>query len=179
MLVPNGGFAPPFPQNAIVNDGGDGHIDFVKGKTYRIRVINFAAFAPAFLHFDSHTVTIIMTDGSYVKPETAYTLRISPAQRYDILITALDRDKRNYPFLVALDINRDYVNDAFPAWPNNFTGQLVMNKDLPFTTDVVSSFSPKDDSRLAPYDDASAWGPVTKTLTMNFAFCRDVNGIPR
>jgi iron transport multicopper oxidase len=179
MLVPNGGFAPPFPQNAIVNDGGDGHIDFVKGKTYRIRVINFAAFAPAFLHFDSHTMTIIMTDGSYVKQETAYQLRISPAQRYDILITALDRDKRNYPFLVALDINRDYVNDAAPAWPNNFTGQLVMNKNLPFTTDVVGSFSPKDDSRLAPYDGAGAWGPVTKTLTMNFAFCRDVNGIPR
>jgi iron transport multicopper oxidase len=179
MLVPGAAPIPPFPQSAIVNEGGDGHIDFVKGKTYRVRLISFAAFASAFVHFDSHTMSIIMIDGSYVKTESTYQLRVSPAQRYDFLITASDRDKRNYPFLVALDINRDFANDASPAYPNNFTGQLVMDKTKAFTTDVVSSFSPQDDAKLTPYDGGAAYGPVTQTLTMSFAFCTDANNIPR
>jgi iron transport multicopper oxidase len=178
MLVPGGAPIPPFPQSAIVNEGGDGHIPFVKGKTYRVRFISFAAFASAFLHFDSHTMSIIMIDGSYVKTESTYQIRLAPAQRYDFLITASSRDQRNYPFLIALDINRDYTT-AGSTYPNNFTGQLVMDSTKAFTTDVVTSFSPQDDAKLVPYDGAAAYGPVTKTLTMNFAFCTDANNIPR
>jgi iron transport multicopper oxidase len=179
MLTPANGFNPPLPDSIIVNEGGDGQINFVKGKTYRVRIISFAAFASAFVHFDSHTMDVIMNDGSYIKSSSAYQLRIAPAQRYDVLISAIDRDRRNYPYLVALDINKDFANDAAPVWPHNFTGQLVMDTKLNFTTDVVDAFRPIDDSNFAPYDDASAFGPVTKTLTMNFEFCTDQNGIGR
>ena len=179
MLTPANGFRPPFPDSIIVNEGGDGQISFVKGKTYRLRIISFAAFASALIHFDSHTMTVIMNDGSYIKSNSAYQLRVAPAQRYDVLISAIDRDRRNYPYLVALDINKDFANDANPQWPHNFTGQLVMDKALNFTTDVVGAFRPQDDSNFAPYDDGAAFGPVTKTLTMNFDFCTDQNGIGR
>lgn len=179
MLTPANGFLPPFPDSIIVNEGGDGNINFVKGKTYRVRVISFAAFASAFLHFDAHTMTVIMNDGSYIKPESVYQLRVAPAQRYDVLISAIDRDRRNYPYLFALDVNRDFANDPAPIWPHNFTGQLVMDPKQNFTTDVVDAFRPADDSHFAPYDDGSAYGPVTKTLTMNFQFCVDQNGIGR
>lgn len=179
MFKPANAFIPPFPDTVIVNEGGDGLINFVKGKTYRVRIISFAAFASAFLHFDSHTMTVIMTDGSYIKSNSATQLRITPAQRYDVLISAIDRDHRNYPYLVALDVNRDFANDPAPVYPYNFTGQLVMDPRLNFTTDVVGSFRPQDDQNFAPYDDAAAFGPVTKTLTMNFDFCLDSNGIGR
>ncbi|KAB5554568.1 iron transport multicopper oxidase FET3 [Coniochaeta sp. 2T2.1] len=179
MLSPANGFRPPFPDGIIVNEGGDGQISFVKGKTYRIRIISFAAFASAFVHFDSHTMSVIMNDGSYIKNNSAYQLRIAPAQRYDVLVSAIDRDRRNYPYLVALDINKDFANDASVSWPHNFTGQLVMDKNQNFTTDVVNAFRPQDDSNFAPYDGAAAFGPVTKTLTMNFEFCTDQNGIGR
>ncbi|KAB5518103.1 iron transport multicopper oxidase FET3 [Coniochaeta sp. 2T2.1] len=179
MLTPANGFRPPFPDGIIVNEGGDGQINFVKGKTYRIRIISFSAFASAFVHFDSHTMSVIMNDGSYIKKKSAYQLRVTPAQRYDVLISAIDRDRRNYPYLVALDVNKDFANDASVQWPHNFTGQLVMDKTRNFTTDVVKAFRPQDDSDFAPYDGGAAFGPVTKILKMDFAFCTDQNGIGR
>ena len=178
MLQPGNG-APPFPDSVIVNEGGDGKITFVKGKTYRVRIISFAAFASAMVHFDSHTMTLIMNDGSYVKPTSAYQVHVAPAQRYDVLISAIERDHRNYPFLVALDLNKDFANDVSLVWPHNFTGQLVMDPGKEFTTDVVDKFRPVDDSNFAPFNDAAAFGPVTKTLTMNFQFCVDQNNILR
>lgn len=179
MLTKTNNFAPLFPDGIIINEGGDGQINFVKGKTYRVRIISFAAFASAFIHFDSHTMSVIMNDGSYIKQNSAYQLRLAPAQRYDVLISAIDRDRRNYPYLFALDVNKDFANDANLRWPLNFTGQLVMDKTLNFTTDVVTAFRPQDESSFAPYDDADAFGPVIKTLTMNFDFCSDANGINR
>lgn len=179
MLTPANGLQPPLPDNVIVNEGGNGQIPFVQGKTYRLRIISFAAFASAMIHFNSHTMTVIMNDASYIKSEQAYQLRIAPAQRYDVLISAIDRDHRNYPYLVALDINRDYANDQDLVWPHNFTGQLVMDSALNFTTDVVSQFQPVDDSKFAPNNGAAAFEPVTKTLTMTFEFCTDQNGIGR
>ncbi|KAB5511198.1 iron transport multicopper oxidase FET3, partial [Coniochaeta sp. 2T2.1] len=179
MLTPANGFRPPFPDSIIINEGGDGQISFVKGNTYRVRIISFAAFASAFVHFDSHTMSVIMNDGSYIKEKSAYQLRVTPAQRYDVLISAIDRDRRNYPYLVALDVNKDFANDASVQWPHNFTGQLVMDKNRNFTTDVVKAFRPQDDSNFVPWDGGAAFGPVTKTLTMNFAFCTDQNGIGR
>ena len=179
MLQPNNtGFLPPFPDSAIVNEGGQGQIKFEKGKTYRVRIISFAAFASAFVHFDSHPMDIIMIDGSYVQKDQADQLRVSPAQRYDVLITANDQDNRNYPFLVALDINGDYTKPN-PTWPNNFTGQLVMDGSGEFTTDVVKTFQPKDESQLKPLDGAAAYGPVDNRIVMDFAFCVDQNNIPR
>lgn len=179
MLQPsNTRFLPPFPNNQIVNEGGDGKITFVKGKTYRIRIISFSAFASHMLHFDSHNMQIIMTDGSYVQQREAYQLRISPAQRYDVLISAIDRDRRNYPYLVSLDMNRDFTTGT-PIWPFNFTGQLVMNPAWEFTQDNVSVWRPIDDSHLSPLNGASKYEPVSNVIKLDFSFCFDQNGFPR
>lgn len=179
MLQPsNTNFLPPFPDGIIVNEGGDGKIDFVKGKTYRIRIISFSAFASAMLHFDSHTMQVIMNDGSYIKKEQAYQLRISPAQRYDVLISAIDRDNRNYPYLVSLDINRDYTKPG-AVYPHNFTGQLVMDPNKPFTADNVDDWRPVDDSHFKPLLQVARYEPVTTNIVLDFEFCSDNNGIPR
>ncbi|KAL1869993.1 hypothetical protein VTK73DRAFT_2863 [Phialemonium thermophilum] len=179
MLQPsNTLFLPRFPDGIIVNEGGSAQIPFVKGKTYRLRIISFAAFASAMLHFDSHTMQVIMNDGSYIQQAQAYQLRISPAQRYDVLISAIDRDHRNYPFLFSLDINRDFTKPD-PVWPNNFTGQLVMDSTKPFTEDVVDVWRPVDDSHFKPFDSLVQFGPVTTTVVLDFDFCFDENDYPR
>ncbi|CAK7562717.1 MAG: hypothetical protein SEPTF4163_000569 [Sporothrix epigloea] len=174
-------FLPPFPDDIIVNEGSGANITFSVGKTYRFRIISFAAFASAMLHFDSHTMQVIMTDGSYVRQTQAYQLRIAPAQRYDVLISCIKRDNRNYPFLLSLDINRDFANDPPQdiVWPHNATGYLVMNPKGSYPQDVVTLWQPANDVAMKPLDGAAAYGPVAQTITLNFDFCTDVNGLPR
>ncbi|KIH89512.1 ferrooxidoreductase Fet3 [Sporothrix brasiliensis 5110] len=174
-------FLPPFPDGIVVNEGRGANISFANNKTYRLRIISFAAFASTLLHFDSHTMQVIMADASYVKQAQAYQLRIAPAQRYDVLISGVARDHRNYPFLLSLDINRDFANDPPQAvvWPHNATGYLVMDPSGAFPQDVVSLWQPVDDVSLRALDGAAAYGPVAQTITLNFDFCTDANGLPR
>ena len=182
MLVPsNTLFQPPLPDNITVNDGQGLRVDFVKGKTYRFRIINFAAFASAMIHFDYHTMNIIMNDGQYIKKEDAYHLRIAPAQRYDVLISAAENDTGNYPFLVSLDINRDWTNATQNmTWTHNYTGYLVMDSSQPFNQpEVVDRWSPVDDAKFQPYDGAEALGQYNKLIKLDFQFCLDQNGYPR
>lgn len=182
MLVANNTqFLPPFPKGILVNEGQGADVTFEVNKTYRFRIICYSAFASAMLHFDSHTMQVIMTDASYVAKTQAYQLRLTPAQRYDVLISGISRDHRNYPFLVSLDINPDFAVDTASSltWPHNYTGYLVMKPNGSYPVDVVSQWQPVDDSHFQPYDGVAAYGPVTTTISLDFAFCDDVNGIPR
>lgn len=98
MLQPeNTQFAPPLPDGVIINDGGNGLIPMEAGKTYRLRIICFSALAAAMIHFDSHPMTVIMMDADYVQPQKVDQLRVSAAQRYDVLISATERDERRKP----------------------------------------------------------------------------------
>ena len=182
MLVPsNVQFRPPFPDSILVNEGQGGNINFTKGKTYRIRLINFSAFASAMIHIDSHDMNVIMTDAAYVKQEMTYMLRITPAQRYDFLISCIDRDNGNFPYLIGLDTNRDFTNASLGvAWNKNFTGYLVMDPSKDLTKiDVVKEWKPADDSHFKPKDGAGVWGPYNHLIELDFAFCLDSNGYPR
>ncbi|ORY65291.1 Cupredoxin [Pseudomassariella vexata] len=180
MLSPNNTqFRPPIPDNIIVNEGQTSNIQFDIGKTYRVRILNFAALGSAMLHFDSHTMSVIQIDASYVQKQEVYQLRIAPAERYDVLISGIDRDQgRNYPFLVSLDINKDFqVN---PQWPHNVTGYLITDSKLAIdSVDVVDVWLPFDDAHFVPYDNQPALGPVTKYWELDFDFGLDANGYPR
>ncbi|KAK4249289.1 multicopper oxidase [Corynascus novoguineensis] len=182
MLTPsNTLFQPPIPDNLTVNEGQGLRINFTKGKTYRIRMLNFAAFGAAMVHFDSHTMNIIMNDGAYIKKQDAYQLRLAPAQRYDVLLSPNDSDNGNYPFLVSLDINRDWTNSsAEMTWPHNYTGYLVMDESQPLDRrDVVDRWQPIDDAQFQPYDGAAAYSSYQKLIKLDFNFCFDENGYPR
>ncbi|KAF6839540.1 multicopper oxidase [Colletotrichum plurivorum] len=185
MLLPtNTRHAPPRPNGIVVNDGASANYNFQKGKTYRFRVINYAAFASFMLHFDSHDINVIMVDSAYIKQKLTYQIRIAPAQRYDILIKCIERDNRNYGFLISADVNPDYTNAALPpgvgvTWNLNQTGQLVMFPDRPFGTDTVKEWRPSDDAVYEPYGDVAILPPATKTFQFNWQFCFDDNGIPR
>ncbi|KAI0134094.1 Cupredoxin [Xylariales sp. AK1849] len=181
LLGPNNiQFQPPFPDTLIVNEGQGSNIQLDIGKTYRVRIISFAALASFMVHFGSHTMDVIMTDASYVQKQEAYQLRVAPAQRYDVLISGIDRDQgQNFPYLIAMDVNRDYTA-AGATWNYNHTGYLITDSSLPTDgDDVVDSFQPIDEGHFAPYDSLPALGPVTKTWELDFDFCRDVNNYTR
>jgi len=181
LTTSNAQFAPPIPKNILVNEGLGLNITFVKGKTYRVRIINFAAFGSAMVHFDSHTMQVIANDADYVKKQEAYQLRLAPSQRYDVLISAIDRDNENFPFLVSLDINRDWTNySSTLQWPYNYTGYLTMDKSKGFDKPVVvDKWQPVDESHLQPYDGAKAFDYYDKLIKLDVHFCMDKNKIPR
>lgn len=181
MLSPsNVHFQPPIPNGIVVNDGASAKYQFQKGKTYRFRVINYSASASFMLHFDSHDMNLIMIDSAYIKQKLTHQIRITPAQRYDILIKCGDGDNRNYGFLMSADVNRDWTNKQLGIqWPFNATGQLVMNQIMPLGTDSVAEWKPSDDSVYEPYNDEAILPPSTKTLQFDWQFCTDDNGISR
>lgn len=182
MLVPsNTQFQPPIPDSLLVNDGLGACVGFTRGKRYRIRIINFAAFGSAMVHFNSHNMSVIMNDAAYLKKTNASHLRLAPAQRYDVLVSAADGDSGNYPFLVSLDLNRDWTNSSDRmTWPHNYTGYLVMNSSQPLDkADVVDRWQPINESQLQPYDGASAYSSYDKLIRLDFKFCLDQNGYPR
>ncbi|KAI0842638.1 putative ferroxidase [Hypoxylon sp. FL0890] len=184
MINPNNTqFAPPLPNSTLVNDGGDGHISVEAGKTYRLRMINWSAMFSTFIQFEDFNMDVIAIDATYVKRQSVKQLRISAAQRTDVLIKIPDDADKNYPYLVVLDINQDYAakKPARPiSYPFNITGMLVTddNKDKNGTFDI-KTMDPYDDAGFSPYDDEDVYGPVDKQWILNFDYCFDVNDYPR
>ncbi|KAI1500861.1 Cupredoxin [Biscogniauxia marginata] len=187
MLQPNNTeFLPPHPNSITVNEGANGLIPVEAGKTYRIRIINFSALTAAFISFESLSMDVVMIDASYVRRQTVDQLRISASQRYDILVTPSGSDDI-YPYLLALDTNRDYTSEQeSAAFHDNFTGALTISSDdstsdavTAIPTFSVSAFQPFNDVQFQPYDNQPAYGPVTKHWVLNFDYCQDANGYPR
>lgn len=180
LLSPNNTIgAPPATDSILINDGQNLDYPFEVGKNYRFRIINMGASASAMIHFDSHDMNVIMNDAAYLEQEIAYQLRVTPAQRYDVIIKGIERDNRNFGVLVSLDRNRDYSTAPNPVWPQNATAWLVMDPEGERRPDVVDVWRPFDDSHFKPFDGKSILPPADKTLVFNFQPCRDKYGITR
>ncbi|KAI1467875.1 putative ferroxidase [Daldinia caldariorum] len=184
MINPdNTQFAPPLPNSTLVNDGGNTHISVKAGKTYRFRIINWSAMFATFIQFDSLDMDVISMDASYVERQSAKQLRVSAAQRFDALITIPEDADRNFPYLVALDINQDYTDKDPPrpvVYLLNVTGMLVTDSDKDTSgTLTVDKFEPFDDSTFQPHDSKEVYDPVDKQLVLNFDYCFDINNYPR
>ena len=59
-----------------------------KGAKYRFRVICHGVYYPFRISVDSHTLTIVSSDGYDVKPQEFESFIINPGERYDFVITA-------------------------------------------------------------------------------------------
>lgn len=130
------------------------------------------------IHFDSHGMNVIMNDAAYIEQEVADMLRITPAQRYDVIIKGIERDNRNFGFLVSLDTNRDYTQPG-ATWTLNSTGYLVMDPEGERRPNVVDVWTPSDDAHFKPYDGCEIMPAPDKTFVFNFELCTDSHGIRR
>jgi iron transport multicopper oxidase len=172
-------FQPPIPNGMTVNDGLTSAYRFDKGKTYRFRIISFAALASAMITFGDHPMEVIMNDASYITKTSVSTLRIAPAQRQDVLITAGEDETENVPFLISLDVNRDYTGKDPLRWPFNTTGQLIVDPEGDKPSISVSKWQPADDLEFTANGLLPILPLATKTIQLDFDFCIDQNGIPR
>lgn len=124
----------------------------VAGKTYLVRVINMAAFAQVFLHFDQHDMTIVEADGIYTVPTKATDLYVATAQRYSVLVTMKKTSDKNFAILAMMD--QDKFDHGTDFLQTNVTGVLVYDKTKPIPKEAppVASFSPVDEFTLVPLD---------------------------
>ncbi|KAJ3268355.1 ferroxidase fet3 [Terramyces sp. JEL0728] len=88
--------AEPSPDVSIINHGDNTSLQFVPGKTYRLRFIAMAAQAAFNVYMDDHTFQIIEVDGENVEPFEASVIKLAPAQRYSVLVTAKNTTTNNY-----------------------------------------------------------------------------------
>lgn len=139
------------------------------------------AFASVFFHLQGHTMQVIEVDGSYVQKAPASSIRVAPAQRYTVLVTALPTQDKNYAFVAVADINRDFADEkAQNVYPMNITGFIVYEDSkaypLPYT---VGKFTPVLDSELSALSTDVLLPAPTKPIELNFKFGIDGQGIPR
>lgn len=98
---------PPTPDNLLVNGthknaaGGGTYakMSVVKGKKYRIRIINTSVDQYFTVSMDGHPFTVITSDFVPLKPYVADQITLAIGQRYDVIISA-NQTSDNYWFRV-------------------------------------------------------------------------------
>ncbi|XP_010665057.1 laccase-14 [Vitis vinifera] len=129
------------------------------GKTYLLRIINAIMNEEMFFMVANHSLTVVGTDGAYIKPINTSYIMITPGQTMDVLITADQSPSyyymasRAYAVVGAYDnttttaivqYNGNYTPPSTPPLPNlpnytdtdaaaNFTVRLrsLANEDYP------------------------------------------------
>ncbi|OCF33774.1 acidic laccase [Kwoniella heveanensis CBS 569] len=108
-----------------VGVGDNAEIAFEAGKKYRIHIVNTGTLGMFWLKIDGHEMKIIEMDGIEHEPFPIDVLTVSVAQRYSILVEALNTTDKNY----ALTLQQD--TDMYDAVPDDLqlvnTVQIVYN----------------------------------------------------
>ena len=103
LSVTNPSGAEPVPQSALMNDTQNLAVHVQPGKTYLLRIINMAAFAPQYLWFEGHSMKVVEVDGIYTELAETDMIYVTPAQRYSVLITTKNDTSTNYAFVGSMD----------------------------------------------------------------------------
>ncbi|KAJ6259587.1 Laccase-2 [Drechslerella dactyloides] len=69
-------------------EGGRHQITFVKGKKYKLRIVNMSTATQMSFWLQGHDFTVVQTDFVPVEPFQAKSVNIAIAQRYDIIVEA-------------------------------------------------------------------------------------------
>ncbi|OMP09301.1 Multicopper oxidase, type 1 [Corchorus olitorius] len=86
------------------------------GKTYLLRIVNCILNEEMFLAIANHNMTVVGSDGAYLKPFSTDFLFIAPGQTMDVFLTA--NQKASYYYMVLspfLDTDSSYDNTTSRA----------------------------------------------------------------
>ncbi|QRV79485.1 Multicopper oxidase [Ceratobasidium sp. AG-Ba] len=166
----NGTYLPGFNENTTLN--------FVPGKTYRLRVVNTSAFAMFFFWIDGHDMRIIEVDGTDVAEAPTPLLTLTVAQRYSVLVTARNDTSQNF----AIHANMD--GDMFDVIPDdlvlNITSSVTYSPNAPMAPEqTIDDYDSMPwDTTLEPLEPMTLPNP-TKELELGVFFDTMDNGINR
>ncbi|KAJ2778448.1 ferroxidase fet3 [Coemansia interrupta] len=135
------GQSNPFadPPNMLINGAPTApKLDFEPGKTYRIRLVSMMSLPLYEFAIDDHDLQIIEVDGEYTKPKTVKVVRLAPAQRVSVLVTAKPSKHNNYHYHITMFGNfLPPIPGVFPSVQN---GTISYSAHAPFvpTTTIPS-----------------------------------------
>ncbi|XP_043721945.1 laccase-14-like [Telopea speciosissima] len=90
-----------------------------KGKTYLLRIVNAGMNEDMFFAIANHSLTVVGSDGSYLKPTTTKYIMITPGQTMDCLLKA-DQSLGHY-YMAA----RSYSSGVGVAYDNTTTTAII------------------------------------------------------
>ncbi|PHT50624.1 Laccase-21 [Capsicum baccatum] len=117
-----------------------------KGKTYMLRMVNAVMNNIMFFSIANHQLTIVGTDGAYVKPFKTNYIAISPGQTMDVLLEA-NQNLDNY-YMAARAYNSlngiafdNTTTTAIIQYRGNYTPSALILPNLPNFNDTNASFN--------------------------------------
>ncbi|XP_048741747.1 uncharacterized protein LOC125655476 isoform X2 [Ostrea edulis] len=126
MALDGSKFGPWYAQSALINGKGryndpiththnEAPLEVFKvhrHRNYRFRVINAAAMYPYRISIDSHPLTVVATDGYYIKPVVVESVILHPGERFDFIIQA-NENVGNYMIRgQTLEVDRRTIGEA-------------------------------------------------------------------
>jgi iron transport multicopper oxidase len=150
---------PPFPNSTLFNGIGRTNVtteglkaplhiqNVVKGKRYRIRLLQIACNPDYQFTIDGHTMTIIEVEGTTVKPYTVDSLHILAGQRYSFILHA-NQKVDNY-WIRALPFP-GRVSFNFEGGVHSAVLRYKGAPEVDPTTSQTPSKAPFDETQLVP-----------------------------
>ncbi|KAG8216479.1 Fet3 protein [Butyriboletus roseoflavus] len=141
----------PAPVTSAVGFNENATLPFVIGRTYRLRIINMAAFAAFYFWIDGHDMRIIEADGTDVQEYPTDMLSISVAQRYSILVQARNDSSSNW--MIHANMDTTMFDKVPPTLQTNLTSSITYAAGQNIT-DIgpVQNYYMTNDTALAPVD---------------------------
>ncbi|KAI8376300.1 Cupredoxin [Radiomyces spectabilis] len=137
--------AEPVPESGFMMHSVNSSLNFVPGKTYRLRLINMSGFSMFYFSIDGHDLDIIEVDGIETKRKTVKSVYLTAAQRVSVLVTAKNTTDFNY--YMHADMNIDMFDQLPPALKTNLTAPIYYDASH-------SKFAPSEDIGMASdFDD--------------------------
>ena len=116
-----------------------------EGKSYRFRLIGAQSVYAYNFSIDAHRLTVIATDGYFIKPVETDFLIIHTGERYDVIVTANQTDSENY-FIRAHTLELEFSrngNAPFALLPHEAIAILHYSRSeppSPLDYEGISSF---------------------------------------
>ncbi|GLT64093.1 hypothetical protein SLA2020_366060 [Shorea laevis] len=120
------------------------HLAVEYGKTYLLRIINAAMNEEQFFAIAQHNLTVVGSDGAYLKPITTNYIMITPGQTMDVLLTA-DQNRSLYyiastPYVDSTAPFDDTTTTAIIQYNGNYTRpSTIPFPTLPLYNDTLAA----------------------------------------
>lgn len=138
------------------------------GKNYLFRIMDVSTLAAHFVEFEGHNMTIVAIDGVQVQPTVTTTIRLTPAQRYDVIITGIENPTKNYAFLTQMDDTT--LGGPQPLRLTTANGVLQYNARFGTPQGLSTHGSPIDDFGLLPADGTPLLGNPDQIVDLAISF---------
>ncbi|EDR02682.1 ferroxidase, multicopper oxidase [Laccaria bicolor S238N-H82] len=157
----------PAPVTNAVGFNENATLPFQPGKTYRLRIVNTAAFAMIYFWIDGHDMRIIEVDGTDVEEYPIDLIALTVAQRYSILVTARNDTSSNWAIHANMDTD---MFDILPDLLADVTSSITYNASAPLTDNgFVDEYHDVNDTALVPVI-VVAQPAATKTIELEVSF---------